>query len=68
MKLDKLCYSIEETAEILALSKFTIARDCRAGIIRANRYGRRVLVPRDEILRIAAGGLQPVQVGAAHSA
>jgi excisionase family DNA binding protein len=64
MKLDKLCYSIEETAEILALSKFTIARDCRAGIIRANRYGRRVLIPRDEILRIATSGLQLAQVGA----
>jgi excisionase family DNA binding protein len=65
MKLDKLMYSITDTGEILGLSKHTVGRDVRRGIIEARRYGRRVLIPREEILRIAAVGLRPVDVDAA---
>jgi excisionase family DNA binding protein len=46
-------YSVEEAAELLSLSRHTLARDARLGKIAARRYGRRVLIPRDEILRLA---------------
>lgn len=59
MKLDKLLYSKEEAAEIIGLSKHTITRDVRLGRIQARHYGRRVLIPREEILRIATEGLKP---------
>jgi excisionase family DNA binding protein len=59
MKLDKLLYSKEETAEIIGLSKHTIARDVHLGRIAVRRYGRRVLIPREEILRIATEGMGP---------
>lgn len=57
MKLDKLLYSKEETAEIIGLSKHTISRDIARGLIQVRHYGRRVLVPRSEIERIAEHGM-----------
>ncbi len=59
MKLEKLLYSKEEAAEIIGLSKHTIGRDVRNGRIQARHYGRRVLIPREEILRIASQGMKP---------
>lgn len=59
MELGKLLYSKEEAATIIGLSKHTISRDVLLGRIAAKRYGRRVLIPRDEILRIAAEGMKP---------
>jgi excisionase family DNA binding protein len=57
MKLDKLLYSKEEAAEIIGLSKHTITRDIRRNLIQCRRYGRRVLIPREELLRIANDGM-----------
>jgi excisionase family DNA binding protein len=57
MKLDKLLYPKKETAEILGVSAHTINRDVHLGRIAVKRYGRRVLIPRDEILRIAKEGM-----------
>jgi excisionase family DNA binding protein len=56
---EKLLYSREQAAEILYLSVHTVTRDVRLGRIRARKYGRRVLIPREEILRIAAEGMRP---------
>jgi excisionase family DNA binding protein len=53
----RLQYPIEEGAELLGISKHTLIRDIRRGAIRTCRYGKRVLIPRDEILRIAADGM-----------
>ena len=64
MKLDKLLYSKEEVAEIIGLSKHTISRDVRLGRIQARHYGRRVLIPREEILRIATEGMKLEAVSA----
>lgn len=57
MKLDKLLYPKKESAEILGVSVHTINRDVHLGRIAVKRYGRRVLIPRDEILRIAKEGM-----------
>lgn len=62
MKLEKLLYSKDEASEIIGLSKHTIARDIRLGRIEARRYGRRVLIPREELLRIAAHGMGPAKL------
>ena len=51
-------YPIEETAVLLGVSKHTIIRDVRLGKIKSSRYGKRVLIPRSEIERIAAEGMQ----------
>ena len=56
-RLQRLQYSIEESADLLSLSRHTLARDIRRGIIRAQRYGRRILIPREELERIARDGL-----------
>lgn len=55
---NRLQYPIEESASLLGVSKHTLIRDIRRGAIRTSRYGKRVLIPRDEILRIAADGMQ----------
>ncbi len=64
MRLDKLNYSKKEGADILGISVHTVTRDIRLGRINARRYGKRVLIPRDEILRIAEN-MQPVNSNAA---
>jgi excisionase family DNA binding protein len=51
---ERLFYSREEMAEMFALSPYTIARDCRSGRIQSKKFGRRVLIPRTEVLRFAA--------------
>ena len=53
----KLLFSREEAAALLGVSTHTVARDIRLGKIRFRKYGRRVLVPREEVLRIASEGL-----------
>jgi excisionase family DNA binding protein len=58
MKLDKLNYSKKEAAEIVGISVHTVTRDVRLGRIHAKRYGRRVLISRDEIVRIASDGMR----------
>lgn len=58
MDLYKLLYSRAEAAEMLSLSVHTVVRDIRLGRIRVKRYGRRVLVPREELLRIAEFGMK----------
>lgn len=57
MKLDKLLYSPRDAAEILGMGKNTITRDVHLGRIACRRYGRRLLIPATEILRIAQEGL-----------
>jgi excisionase family DNA binding protein len=64
MNLDKLLYSKDEAAEIIGLSKHTITRDVRLGRIAVRHYGRRVLIPREELLRIAAEGMEPIPMEA----
>lgn len=55
MELAKLNYSKQEAAFLTGLSVHTISRDCRLKKIQCNHYGRRVLIPREEVLRIAKG-------------
>jgi excisionase family DNA binding protein len=59
MNLKKLLYGKKEAATLLNLSEHTLARDVRLGRIDARHYGRRVLIPREELLRIAADGMEP---------
>ena len=53
----RLQYPIEEAAVLWGISKDTVIRDIRRGKIKTNRYGRRVLIPRAEVMRIAAEGI-----------
>ena len=59
MTLEKLSYSKQEAAFLLGLSVHTVSRDVNLGRIDARHYGRRVLIPREELLRIAADGMEP---------
>jgi excisionase family DNA binding protein len=56
---DRLQYPIEEGAALLGVSKHTLIRDIRRGLVRTSRYGKRVLIPREEIIRIANEGMRP---------
>jgi excisionase family DNA binding protein len=56
-RLDRLQYPIEEGASLLGVSKHTLIRDIRQGRIKTIRYGKRILIPRDELLRIAKEGM-----------
>ncbi len=54
----RLQYPIEEGAALLGISKYTLIRDIRRGLVKTTRYGKRVLIPKDELFRLAAEGLQ----------
>ncbi len=54
--LERLSYSLQEGADILGLSVFTLRRDARLGIIHTIHYGRRRLIPARELHRLAARG------------
>jgi excisionase family DNA binding protein len=55
--MEKLLFSIEETAPIIGLSKYTIRAYVQKGLIKPTRIGNRVLIPIAEINRIATEGL-----------
>jgi excisionase family DNA binding protein len=55
----RLLYSTEEAAQILSLSIHTVTRDVRLGRIQAKKYGRRILIHRSELERIASEGWRP---------
>ena len=62
---EKLLDSKEEGAELIGLSVHTETRDVRLGRIKARRYGRRVLIPHEELVRIASDGMRPAAKPAA---
>jgi excisionase family DNA binding protein len=55
----RLLYPIEEGAALLGISKHTLIRDIRRGLVKTTRYGKRVLIPKVELFRLAAEGVQP---------
>lgn len=55
--LDQLNYSTKDTAKILAVSRQSVIRHIRLKHIRVVRFGARILVPREEILRVATEGV-----------
>jgi len=50
-------FSIAEAAQKLAISAWTIRAHLRRGAIKPVRVGRRVLIPRKELERLANEGL-----------
>jgi excisionase family DNA binding protein len=53
----RLQYPIDEAAALLGISKHTLIRDIRRGQVKTTRYGKRVLIPREELMRIAVEGM-----------
>ena len=51
---ERLAYSVRETCDLLGLSRGTIDRALRDGLIRYTRIGRRILIPCDAVLEILA--------------
>jgi excisionase family DNA binding protein len=61
---ERLFYGKGEFAAIFNLSVHTVTAYTRNGKIKAKKCGRRVLIPREEIQRFAAEGMQPVEAHA----
>jgi hypothetical protein len=55
---ERLFFSQEEFASLFGLSIHTVIRDVRLKKIDSRKYGRRVLIPRSEVVRIANEGLK----------
>lgn len=60
MGLDKINYSQQEAATLVGISVFTMIRDVKLGRVRAVRYGRRILIPREEVVRLATQGMSAI--------
>lgn len=57
MTAAKVFYDLEETADILRVSTYTIRNYIKEGRIPANRVGRKYLIPAEYISRIRAAAL-----------
>ena len=55
-KENKLFFSGPEVAEIMNVSRATIATKIRKGIIKAEKIGRNYAIPREEIEQFLDGG------------
>jgi excisionase family DNA binding protein len=62
--MDQLAVSVSEAGAVVGLSKHTIRAYVRSGRVRAVRFGRRVLIPVEEVQRIAREGIRPVRAAA----
>lgn len=56
--LPKLAYSMDETAQILGLSYFTVSRLLKRGLLRSSNALRCKLIPHTEIERFLKATLQ----------
>jgi len=56
--------SVEEAAELLRISRWTVRSYIKAGKLRPVRLGRRVLLAEDELERLVAEGQEPIEADA----
>lgn len=47
--MDKKYYSTTESAKILGLSRVAVFKRIRSGTLKAERYGRNYLIPKDQL-------------------
>jgi len=57
MKSEKNFLSIKEVAKFFGISYYTIFDKVREGKIKHIRIGRKVLIPKEEVLRISKEGV-----------
>lgn len=62
--MERISVGIDEAAQLVGLSKYTIRAYERKGLIKATRIGKRVLIPAAELERIVMEGVQPAKTGA----
>ena len=55
MSVEKLAYTLEETAKALTLSRATVFKLVKSGRLRAVRVGSRALIPVKELQRFLDG-------------
>jgi excisionase family DNA binding protein len=58
LTVERLAFSIREVCQAIPVSVDSLHRAAKAGLLRTIRVGGRVLVPADELRRIAREGLQ----------
>ncbi len=59
--------SVEEAAELLGISKWTVRGYIREGKLKSARLGRRVLLAEDELERLVAKSQEPKEAAAEKS-
>jgi excisionase family DNA binding protein len=43
-------YNVEESAKILRVTKITIRRWCKSGLLKAKKMGKKWLIPEEELI------------------
>lgn len=67
MQEAKLLWNVIEAGSVLGLSPWTIRAHLKRGAIKPVRVGRRVLIPRKELERLASEGLPSLSHKAAQT-
>lgn len=56
---DRVGYSVEEAAKLCSLSERTLRSYIKSGQLHASRFGQRVVIPRDNLVRFINSGDLP---------
>tara|TARA_B100000949_G_scaffold137989_1_gene121405 strand:- start:66 stop:284 length:219 start_codon:yes stop_codon:yes gene_type:complete len=56
---EPLVVSIKEAARLLSISRFTVRLYALQGLIKSVRLGKRIVIPVEEVRRVAKEGVQP---------
>lgn len=53
---EQLAYTVEQAAAVCTLSARTLRKYIKGGQLQASRFGQRVVIPRENLLRFLASG------------
>lgn len=56
---ERVGYTVEEAAQLCTLSARTLRKFIRDGQLVASRFGQRVVIPRENLVRFIASGARP---------
>ncbi len=56
---DRVAYTVEEAAQLCTLSARTLRNYIKSGQLQASRFGQRVVIPRDNLVRFINSGDRP---------
>ena len=56
---DRVAYTVEEASQLCTLSTRTLRNYIKSGQLQASRFGQRVVIPRENLLRFINSGDRP---------
>lgn len=62
-KIERLFFTLDEAEEVTGISRWTWRSKAYAGEVESNKFGRRLMIPIEEVHRLIAEGRRPRRDG-----